>query len=171
MTVVASSAVIAVKGFINISISMPKQAQIPRSSEYATVTEPGRKARRALLPLRTSRIPEENLWLLIKIRHGGPDEAMSDAQEGGSILKGAAQKGLLKLMMKLPSVREQLQTIVRQRSTFSELLSAYGEATAMLDRLERGRERDEAMILEYRTICAEIENDVMTECLKHSHLK
>lgn len=96
---------------------------------------------------------------------------MSDAQEGGPILKGAAQKGLLKLMMKLPSVREQLQTIVRQRSTFSELLSAYGEATAMLERLERGRERDEAMILEYRTICAEIENDVMTQCLKHSHHK
>lgn len=56
--------------------------------------------------------------------------------------------------------------IASRPSTFRELLSAYDEATTTLEELERRRDRDEPMILEYRNVCAEIEADIITYCLK-----
>ncbi len=101
----------------------------------------------------------------INSARGRSDGAMSGKQDGPPALTGAAQRGLLKLMVKLPSVRGQLQVIAGRQSSFRELLAAYDEATAMLERLERGQKRDEEMIAEYRNVCSGIESDVIAHCL------
>lgn len=82
--------------------------------------------------------------------------------------KGAAQRGLLKLMLKLPSVRGPLQILAGRSIALSSLFEAYDDATDMLDKLQARRiEGEEGLLDEYRTICAEIEGDVIRHCLQH----
>jgi hypothetical protein len=82
--------------------------------------------------------------------------------------KGAAHKGLLMLMLKLPSLRGQLQILAASSKSLENYCDAYGEACAMLERLEKGSEPDTRGILaEYRTICSEIETEVIQFCLTH----
>ena len=79
--------------------------------------------------------------------------------------KTKSHRGLLKLMMKLPSLRGPLQ-IAAARYELQELFEAYEEATAMLERLERGQAKDTGGLLEeYRTLCTEIESDVIRCCI------
>jgi hypothetical protein len=89
------------------------------------------------------------------------------SNDGKDLLKQASHRGLLKLMVRLPSVRGRLQMLAT-RSALSDLLEAYDEATSMLDRLERGQTEDDGRLLEeYRTIREEIESDVIRYCLEH----
>jgi glycine cleavage system pyridoxal-binding protein P len=83
------------------------------------------------------------------------------------LFKGIAQQGLLKLMLKLPTLRGRLQTLAVSSTSLENYCEAYGEARAMLERMESGREtHDEGVVTEYRTICCEIENDVIEYCQK-----
>lgn len=80
--------------------------------------------------------------------------------------KTTSHRGLLKLMIKLPCVRGQLQ-IVAERYDLQELFEAYEEATEMLERLQRGQAKDTGGLLEeYRNLCTEIESDVIRCCIE-----
>jgi len=93
---------------------------------------------------------------------------MSGGYDGNQFLRGTAQSGLLKLMLKLPSVRGRLQVLVPHSHSLANLCEAYGEASNMLERLESGRVvAEDGLLAEYRTICSEIENDVIQYCLEH----
>lgn len=93
---------------------------------------------------------------------------MSAGHSGNSNVRRASHRGLLKLMVKLPSIRGHLQMIAARQTSLLDLCEAYDEATAMLDRLERGQAEDFGGLLqEYRTLCSEIETDVIQYCLQH----
>ena len=87
-----------------------------------------------------------------------------------SIQSATVRQGLIKLMLKLPAVRGQLQTLVlRSSSSLVDLCEAYGEATSELERLERSGKTDDApAIEEYRRLCADIENDVLRYFVENS---
>jgi len=76
--------------------------------------------------------------------------------------------GLIKLMVKLPVLRGELQIIYGQDSTLRELSEAYNEATEMLALLRGNPLSDRALLAEYEAVCGDIENDVLTIC---SHWK
>ncbi|KAA0693282.1 hypothetical protein DTW90_25835 [Neorhizobium sp. P12A] len=89
-----------------------------------------------------------------------------EAERGGRVAaKGSSKRGLAKPMLKLPSLRGKLQDVVARNPVLSDLLEAYDEATAMLDRLEHQICEDEALLVEYRSICTDIENDMIEQCL------
>lgn len=71
-------------------------------------------------------------------------------------------------MLKLPSIRGKLQILMSQSPVLVELCEAYGEASATLESLENGRLPAEGgLVAEYRSICSEIEADVIKYCLDH----
>lgn len=74
-----------------------------------------------------------------------------------------AQRGLLKLMMKLPAVRGRLQILMAHDGSVEALCEAYEEACTAL---ERFRGSDLEMADEYELICAEIESDIIQSCLR-----
>ncbi|MCB5204035.1 hypothetical protein LH464_16325 [Neorhizobium sp. T786] len=69
-------------------------------------------------------------------------------------------------MLRLPSIRGRLQILAGHSPSLMELCEAYGEASAALERLENGRlSQEAALIAEYRSVCSEIEADVIKYCL------
>jgi hypothetical protein len=90
---------------------------------------------------------------------------MNGGRDRNSSSNGASHRGLLKLLVKLPSVRGRLQMIAAKPSSLNDLFEAYDAATDMLQRLERNG--SDELLLEYRTICQEIETDVIRYCLEH----
>ncbi|RUM23509.1 hypothetical protein EFQ99_22110 [Rhizobium vallis] len=81
---------------------------------------------------------------------------------------GAAQRGLWRLMLKLPAMRGRLQLLAAKSSSLDDLFEAYEEASATLERMSRARTRDECPLMEeYETVCAEIESDVIHYVLQH----
>ncbi|MGV2101241.1 hypothetical protein [Rhizobium sp. 21-4511-3d] len=92
-------------------------------------------------------------------------EKRSGTDRNGS---GAAQRGLWRLMLKLPAMRGRLQLLAAKSSSLNDLFEAYDEASATVERMSRDRARDECPLLEeYETVCAEIESDVIHYVLKH----
>lgn len=77
----------------------------------------------------------------------------------------AKQRGLLKLMLKLPALRGQLQLLSVKNMPLASLYEAYDEATSMLDRQRRRDPQDTSMVAEYELICLEIEEEVISICL------
>ncbi|MBX5157807.1 MULTISPECIES: hypothetical protein [unclassified Rhizobium] len=78
------------------------------------------------------------------------------------------QQGLWRLMLKLPSLRGQLQILGRKSNSLGSLFEAYHDAATTLDRLLKDEFRsDPAMVREYEAICSEIEADVIRYCLDH----
>ncbi|WP_246690939.1 hypothetical protein [Neorhizobium alkalisoli] len=63
-------------------------------------------------------------------------------------------------------MRGRLQTIAAKPSSLNHLFEAYDAATDMLERLERDS-AETGELMEYRTICQEIETDVIRYCLDH----
>ena len=91
-----------------------------------------------------------------------------DGKENAGGSYDAAQTGLLKLMLKLPSVRGRLQILAGHSPPLLELCEAYGEATETLEKLERGLMiAQDGILEEYRATCAEIEADVIELCLSN----
>lgn len=72
--------------------------------------------------------------------------------------------GLIKLMVKLPVLRGELQIIYGQDPTLRDLSEAYNEATDMLWLLRGNPLSDKALLAEYEAVCGEIESDVLTIC-------
>jgi hypothetical protein len=79
-----------------------------------------------------------------------------------------AQHGLWRLMLKLPAMRGRLQLLASKSRSLNDLFEAYEETCLALERLMR-QPGDEhcAMVVEYETICAEIESDIIQYVLEH----
>lgn len=77
----------------------------------------------------------------------------------------AKQRGLLKLMLKLPALRGQLQLLSAKNMPLVSLCEAYDDASSMLDRQRRRDPQDGSMVAEYELICLEIEQEVISVCL------
>ncbi len=93
-------------------------------------------------------------------------EKRSGTDRNGS---GIAQRGLWRLMLKLPAMRGRLQLLAAKPSSLDDLFEAYDEACATVERMSRDRSREDCPLLEeYETVCAEIEADVIDYILKHS---
>lgn len=81
----------------------------------------------------------------------------------------AQQRGLLKLMLKLPALRGQLQLLSAKNMPLASLCEAYDEAVSMLDRQRRRDPQDSSMVAEYELICFEIEHEVISVCLANAN--
>jgi len=72
-----------------------------------------------------------------------------------------AEKGLARLMMRLPATRATIRAAAASQPHLYELCGAYGEACAVLDRMRKDTSANPSIVTEYEIICAEIEIDVM----------
>lgn len=79
---------------------------------------------------------------------------------------GTAQKGLWKLMLKLPALRGQLQILSARNTSLLSLCDAFYDASSTLDSLRKDPKADSAIIHEYETLCSEIEGEVIEICLQ-----
>ena len=74
----------------------------------------------------------------------------------------ASHRGLLKLMLRLPSLRGELQLLWRKDASLGSLCEAYEDATATFERLSKSKGNDEGgLVEEYRALCLDLENDVV----------
>lgn len=73
-------------------------------------------------------------------------------------------RGLIKLMVKLPVLRGELQIIFGHDPALRELSEAYNEATDMLSLLRGNPMSDKALLAEYEAVCGDIESDVLSIC-------
>jgi hypothetical protein len=73
-------------------------------------------------------------------------------------------QGLLKLMMRLPALRGELQIIHGHDTTLKDLAEAYEEASRTLAELRGDPGCDRRLLREYETVCADIESDVVKLC-------
>ncbi|MFC5755644.1 hypothetical protein [Rhizobium sp. GCM10022189] len=93
---------------------------------------------------------------------------MNKGYGSGRAQTGTRERGIWRLMLKLPAVRGRLQILAAKPSSFGELFEAYDEACATLDRLLKETATGRSpMIDEYRTICEEIESEVIRYCVEH----
>ncbi|WP_426233321.1 hypothetical protein [Pararhizobium sp. DWP3-4] len=76
-----------------------------------------------------------------------------------------AQRGLWKLMLKLPALRGQLQLLSVRNAGLLTLCDAFHDASSTLDSLRKDLNVDRAIIREYETLCSEIEGEVIEICL------
>ncbi|CAN7635078.1 hypothetical protein LJR231_004855 [Phyllobacterium sp. LjRoot231] len=68
-------------------------------------------------------------------------------------------------MLKLPAMRGQLQMLSTRNSTLVSLCDAFDEASSTLDRLRRNGSTDDKLLIEYETLCSDIENEVIDICI------
>jgi hypothetical protein len=73
-------------------------------------------------------------------------------------------RGLLKLMVRLPALRSDLQRLHSHDRTLRDLCDAYDEATQMLARLRSNPHSDGAIISDYETVCSGLESEVVELC-------
>ncbi|MCW1751151.1 hypothetical protein [Rhizobium acaciae] len=74
-----------------------------------------------------------------------------------------AQRGLWRLMLKLPAIRKRLQHIAAQSTHLNGMFEAYEEAYVALQEFQRDRDRTDCpLIAEYEALCSEIESDVLS---------
>ena len=75
------------------------------------------------------------------------------------------RRGLMKLMLRMPALRGQLQILAARDEHFLNLCGAFEEALITLDALKAKRMDDETpRIVEYERLCLEIESEVITIC-------
>jgi hypothetical protein len=76
-----------------------------------------------------------------------------------------SHQGLVKLMLKMPALRGRLQILSRRDPDVLDLYAAFGEASATLERLLKENDpSNREKVEEYRNICDEIENDIISLC-------
>lgn len=78
---------------------------------------------------------------------------------------GTAQRGLWKLMLKLPALRGQLQILSARNATMLSLCDAFYDASSTLEHLRKDPGADAAMLREYEALCMEIEGEIIEICL------
>ncbi|TXI11962.1 MAG: hypothetical protein E6Q76_01750 [Rhizobium sp.] len=77
----------------------------------------------------------------------------------------AAQRGLWRLMLKLPAVRGKLQILAARSGQLDDLFEAYEEASHALERFRR-EDRGSRLVEEYETVCRDIEADIIQHILQ-----
>jgi len=86
------------------------------------------------------------------------------ADSGRKMVGRKGYEGVMKLMVKLPLLRGELQLLYRNDDTMRELSEAYQDATEMLSTLRGNPTSDRALIAEYEAVCVDIETDVVNIC-------
>ena len=82
---------------------------------------------------------------------------------------GSAQRGLWRLMLKLPALRGKLQILNAKTTSLVSLCEAYEDSCVTLQRLRSDPfQVNSLMLKEYETICLEIEADVIQYCIDHT---
>lgn len=77
------------------------------------------------------------------------------------------QRGLMRLMLRLPALRGKLQIMSMRKPELLGLCGAFEDATSTLERLRKDhRACDQEAIAEYETMCAEIEQEVIEICMQ-----
>lgn len=80
---------------------------------------------------------------------------------------GAGQRGLWRLMLKLPALRGRLQILAARTEALSSLCEAYEDACVVLQQLRNSpHTSNPAMVGEYEAICSEIEAEIIRYCLQ-----
>lgn len=92
--------------------------------------------------------------------------SMSGGGSVGQARTGSSERGLWKLMLKLPAVRGRLQIVEKLHPSITNLFEAYEDASSALDRMRKNGSTTPEIIAEYETICVEIEADVIKMCLQ-----
>ncbi|KQV40506.1 MULTISPECIES: hypothetical protein [unclassified Rhizobium] len=93
---------------------------------------------------------------------------MSSVETSAISPPGAAQRGLRRLMLKLPEVRGDLKIIAAKRPFLTDLCEAYEDACVKLQRLRiTPGNANCPMIEEYEMIGAEIEAEIIACCTEH----
>jgi hypothetical protein len=104
---------------------------------------------------------------------GQADAPQNDVREPGrfhspdagvDMANTAAERGLWKLLLKLPTLRGRLQMLVARDPDVRSMCEAFDEATSTLERLKTAGNGDPKLILEYTELCASIENEVADLC-------
>ena len=93
---------------------------------------------------------------------------MNRGTSGEEFPLGSAQRGLWRLMLKLPALRGAIQVLNAKTTTLASLCEAYEDSCVTLQRLRANPfEANSSMVEEYETICLEIEADVIQYCIEH----
>ncbi|WP_244490371.1 hypothetical protein [Rhizobium sp. Root708] len=91
------------------------------------------------------------------------DDPMGDREETANSSSQKAQRGLWRLMLKLPAIRGRLQIIAAQSTHLNGMFEAYEDAYVALQRFQKERgQNDGPLIKEYETLCSDIESDVLS---------
>lgn len=91
---------------------------------------------------------------------------MSEGNSNEGLPPGSGERGLWRLMLKLPALRGKLQILAARNHSIINLFEAYEDASVTLQRLrtEPG-EKNCPMVREYETICSEIETEIIDYCV------
>jgi hypothetical protein len=77
------------------------------------------------------------------------------------------RRGLVKLMLKMPALRGRLQILSATNPGVFGLCGAFEDASSTLERLRKEKSpADRAVVHEYETLCAEIEEEIIELCNK-----
>jgi hypothetical protein len=75
------------------------------------------------------------------------------------------RRGLVKLMLRVPALRERLQAVSASNADMFSLCGAYEDASSTLDRLRKEKsQKNPAIISEYERLCEEIEQEIIEIC-------
>jgi len=83
--------------------------------------------------------------------------------------RDASRRGLLRLMLRLPALRGELQVMWPADASLQALCEAYEDAVGTLDRLlTRAGASETGLVEEYRELCKDLETDVTARCVHGS---
>lgn len=81
---------------------------------------------------------------------------------------GAGERGLSRLMLRLPRLRGKLQVLATGSAPVTGLFEAYEDASVALQRLRAAPGEDNCPVVrEYENICFEIETEIIEYCRAH----
>lgn len=78
------------------------------------------------------------------------------------------QRGLLKLMLRFPLLRHELQAQYARDEDMAELCEAFDDASETLTRLTVDIDASPGLLEEYRSLCQDLEGDVVAYCMNIS---
>ena len=74
------------------------------------------------------------------------------------------KRGMVKLMLRLPQLREAIKLAHLRQPAIDSLLEAYDDASDALEQMQALADPDEELLQEYRQICREIESEIAEIC-------
>jgi hypothetical protein len=81
----------------------------------------------------------------------------------------ANRRGLLRLMLRIPELRDQLREVVARDDDALSLCGAFEDASVTLEQMRMDETRRHADILvEYEDICRQIEDEIRMICFRRT---
>lgn len=71
----------------------------------------------------------------------------------------------MKLMLRLPAMRGQLQILSARNPSLLNLCDAFDDASVMLEKLRKDLSADKYLLDEYEKLCHDIESEVVELCI------